>query len=162
MIEIIAGVVVLILAIIGIAKLVQGRGGGGGSVDIDGVMKMASTSKRGLAQALYNPEKMDAALEYLQKTAEVSKRAMGALSQKMRMHRAKVDAAMAQKYLPGQDAMDYLDGVLELNQVASLVSRQYRVRNISSEQARNYMAAEIKAQDDSFKRHYALRHAGFD
>jgi len=30
MIEIIAGVIVLILAIIGIAKLVQGRGGGGG------------------------------------------------------------------------------------------------------------------------------------
>ena len=162
-VEIVAGVIVLILAIIGIAKLAARRGGGGGGVDIDSAMKMASNSKRALIDALYkHPEKMGDALEYLQKTAAVSKRAMGALSQKMRTTRAKVDAAMLRKYLPGQDAMDYFDNLLEITEVTSLAAAQYRRGNITGEQARNYIAAELKEQEASFKRHYALRHAGFD
>lgn len=162
MIEIIAGVIVLILAIIGIAKLAQRRGGGGGSVDIEGVMRMASNSKKALAQALYDPEKLGAAMEYLQKAAAVSKRTMGALSQKMRMHRTEVDATMARKYLPGEDAMDYLDGLLEIYRVAGLASRQYKRGNITPGQFRNYVTGEIKEQEEAFKRHYALRHTGFD
>lgn len=161
-VEIIAGVIVLILAIIGIAKLAQRRSGGGGSVDIEGVMKMASNSKKALAQALYNPEKMGAAFEYLQKTAAVSKRAIRALARQGRITRGRVDAAMARYNLPREDAMDYLDSLLEIYNVAGLAATQYKRGHINAEEFRNYVAGEMKRQEAALKSHYALRRKGFD
>ncbi len=74
MIEIIAGVIVLILAIIGIAKLVGGRGGGGGeAVSLD--KKLLYTA----LQEVYKVDKGIAALEtdpeYFEAVLDSAKRA---------------------------------------------------------------------------------------
>ena len=162
MIEIIAGVIVLILAIIGIAKLATGRGGGGGKLEIDDVVTMASNSEKALAQAIYsnNPEQLQKALAYLRNVAGTSKQAISALYQKSKITRERVDSAVEKYNIPIQDKIDHLQGLLEIYEVAGLATNKYRSKNIDAEQFRLYIAGEIKAQKEGFKRRYALRHAG--
>jgi len=84
MIEIIAGIIVLILAIIGIAKLVQGRGGGGGGEEGKAVALNEKLLYRAL-EAVYDLDKGVAALEahpeYFKAILESAKYASGLAGQ---------------------------------------------------------------------------------
>ena len=162
MIEIIVGIIVLILAIIGIAKLASGRGGGGGGkLGIDDVVIMASNSEKALAQAIYskNPEQLKQALTYLQSVAGTSKQAISALYQQSRSTKERIGAAAEKLNAPIQDKIDYLQALLEIYEVTGLASDKYKRKAISAEQFRQYVAGEIKAQKEGFNRRYNLRRA---
>jgi len=162
MIEIIVGIIVLILAIIGIAKLASGRGGGGGGkLGIDDVVIMASNSEKALAQAIYskNPEQLKQALTYLQSVAGTSKQAISALYQQSRSTKERIGAAAEKLNAPIQDKIDYLQALLEIYEVAGLATDKYKRGSIGAEQFRQYVAGEIRAQKEGFNRRYKLRHA---
>jgi hypothetical protein len=162
-IEIILGVVVLILAIIGIAKLASGRGGGGGgSANVDDVVKMASNAEKALANSLYNPEKFEESLKYMARVTEMSRGTIRALSQETRITRGKVDAAMEKYELPRQDKIEYLDALGEIYHVAGTAAAKYKNKIIDRERLLSEIGSELKAQREAFNRHYKLRHAGMD
>lgn len=163
MIEIIVGIIVLILAIIGIAKLASGRRGGSESLDINGAVSMASNSKRALLTVLYkDPTRIAETLPYLQKAAQTSKGAISAIYKQTGATREKVDAAVQRRVAPGLDAADYLDDIPALANTATTVSRLYEAGKINLEQVKAYVLGEVKAQNDINKIHYALRHAAMD
>jgi len=159
MIEIIVGIVVLILAIIGIAQLSRGRGGGS-SVNVEGAVAAASTWKKALKQALYDPEKLPTVLKYMGQTASMSKGALSALYKETQLTRRKVDAAFEKYALPRQDAIDYLDDIPALANTVGLAYDRLRKNAITLDQFRAYVASELSDLEKMSKRHYALRHAG--
>jgi hypothetical protein len=158
MIEIIAGVIVLILAIIGIAKLVQGRGGGGGgSKDI---MKMAANSENLLEYALKQPEHLYEAVQYLQQAARAAKGQVRALSNKLQMTRGKVDTAMAKHNLPYEDQISLLYSLMELSNFTGTAAAKYRRGELKEEQFLNYVREKLETERRDFKLSYKMRHAG--
>jgi hypothetical protein len=115
----------------------------------------------GLLNALYkDPSKIPEALQYMQEAAKISKGTLRTLYKGTQATREKVDAALEQRELPAKDRIDYLDGLLEVSEVARMAIQKYKDGGISPEQLRSYIAKEIEEQRTSFKRHYALRHAG--
>ncbi len=158
MIEIIVGIIVLVLAIIGIAQLSRGKDSKS-SVNVESAVQTASVWKRALKQALYDPEKLPAVLKYMGQTTAVSKKALSALYQEQKIMRGKVDAAVEKYSLPRQDTMDYLDDIPALANTVSLAYDQLRRGRITLEQFRTYVANDVKDLENMSKRHYALRHA---
>ena len=159
MIEIILGIIVLILAIIGIAKLAQRRGGG--SVNINDIVSMASNSKRELVNALYkDPEKILEAMQYLQETAKASKGALSVIYKQSQITREKVDAAARKYTAPMQNAAEYLDDIPAIANTASAAYAALRAGKIDFEQFRSYVLGEVKDQNSINIRHYKLRQTG--
>jgi hypothetical protein len=161
MIEIIAGIIVLILAIIGIAKLAQRRGGGGGGGDIDTVVKMAENSIGYLEHALKNPEHLYEAMQSLQYAAKVGKDGIKSLSSKMHQTRGRVDAALAKYNVPTQDKLTLLYTLMELQNFAAEARGKYQRKELNPEQFLNYLKGKVNREREDLKETYRMRHSGF-
>ena len=159
-IEIIIGIVVLILVIVGIAQL-RRKGGSRGPVDIEGVIKMTSDSKKAFLQALYkNPEEIEIAIENMDRAGATAKEALSALYGHGKITRAQVDAISKKYQNPISDKIDYLKSVLDTNEIIRLAAYQYQRRKIDFPEFQAYVKGAIKTEEDSFKLKYTLRHKG--
>jgi hypothetical protein len=163
MIEIIIGIIVLILAIIGIAKLASGRGGGGGgreSLNPEEVVQTVSAWKKTLLRGLYgDPESLRDAMKYAPSVAGAAKNAVSAIYRQGQITREKVDAAVQKRLSPMQNAAEYLD---DIPAIANTMSRAYELRRagrIDDEQFKTYVLGEIRDQNSINLRHYKLRQA---
>jgi len=160
-VEIIIGIVVLILVIVGVAQLRRRRGSSRGPVDIEGAIKMTSDSKKAFLQALYkNPEEIEIAIENMDRAGTTAKEALSALYQHGKITRAQVDAISKKYQNPISDRIDYLKSVLDTNEIIRLAAYQYQRRKIDFPEFQAYVKGAIKTEEDSFKLKYTLRHKG--
>lgn len=150
MIEIVIGIVVLILVIVGVAQLKKKP------VDIKDALKQASTWEKTLYEAFNNPEKLADLSKYGRTTAELANQGKSAIHGQIKILREKYDVAETQAL----DYADFLDMFPELIRTFGLAYNRLRRGDIDFPDFKRSMLKKKYHLKGSTGVDYELRHTG--
>jgi hypothetical protein len=163
MIEIIAGAIVLILAIIGIAKLVKGRGGGGGGGTYQDMISLEKAVMEGLEKGFKNPSALYAAIQNAFGASGQARNASATIGKRLQIYGEKVDAAVAYSKQPLEDQISAAYGIQDIARFARKAIAKYRRGEIKTpEEFIDFLKNRVEIEKAEFQSDYKLGHAGLD